>query len=242
MPFGLFKKPVKKVVRRARKAARVNVKALSRQVTKLTKEVQGEYKIIQQSSVANCAAINAGGNGCLLDGPLALSSQGSAAVNRIGNKVKLMSMQVKGFIVQQSNTHSNRLVRIMLVQNKDHNLLAPSVSISNITGNLYDADPRTSTITTLSYRNFVNMNNWKILASKNVVVSADSVTGQSMEKTFNMYVKFKKGITQNYNQVASALESGAIYFLCLCDSGDSNPASLTGVRINYDIRTLFVDN
>lgn len=218
------------------------LKTLERKVNTLTREVQGEVKLLQQSSVANCAALNAGGNGCLLDGPLALSSQGTGSVNRIGNKVKLLSMQVKGFIVQQSETRSDRLIRCMLVENRDHNLLSPTITVTNITGNLYDADPRTSTITTQSFRNFVNKNNWRILASKNVFIPGDNITGQSLEKTFSMYVRFKKGITQNYNSVASALEKGAIYFICVADSGDSNPASLTGVRINYDIRTLFVDN
>ena len=217
------------------------LKALTKKVNKLTKEVQGEKKVLQQGSNAPCGAINGTSQGLLLDGPLALSSAGSGVQNRIGNRIKLLSMQVKGLVAQQASCVSNRKVRIMIVENIDHNLVAPAVTAAGLNMNLFDNDGRTGSITTESYRNFVNTNNWKIWGQTFVYLDADSIANQTTEKTFNFYIKFgKNGLNQNYNAVASALEKGALYLIALCDNGDTS--ANTGVRVYYDIRTIFVDN
>jgi len=235
----------KRMYKRSTKTGKSDtLKSIAKKVNILTKEVQGEKKFLQQGSNAPCGVQSGVGvQGLLLDGPLALSSPGTAVANRIGNKVKLLSMQIKGMISQQTNCIANRKIRIMLVENRDHNLLSPLVTSTSLVGNLYDNDPKTSTITTESYRTFVTQNNWKIWVQKTVYIPADNQSGQNLDRTFNMYVKFgKKGFAQNYNALASQLEKGALYLIALADNGDTAIATQTGVRIFYDIRTIFVDN
>lgn len=238
------KKTVKKSYKKKAAPKSKVMTQIIKKVNKLTKEVQGEVKYLQQGSNSPVGAqFGAGVQGLLLDGPLAQVSAGTAVANRIGNKVKLLSMQIKGLVAQQANTVSNRKIRIMLVENLDHNLVAPAITAAGLVGNLFDNDPRTGTITTESYRTFVTQKNWKIWAQTFVYLSLDNMATQVTEKTFNMYVKFgKNGINQNYNALASQLEKGALYLIAVADNGDTITGVQTGARVYYDIRTLFVDN
>lgn len=241
---GKSKKP-RQVSSKPRKSAKkITFKNIVKKVNMLTKEVQGEKKYLQQGSNSPCGVQSgAGVQGLLLDGPLALSSPGTAVANRIGNRVKLLNMQIKGIVAQQANTTANRKIRIMLVENLDHNLLSPVITAAGLVGNLYDNDARTGTITTESYRTFVCQKNWKIWGQTTVFLPQDSISGQTTERTFNMYIKFGKyGLMQNYNALASQLERGALYLIGLVDNGDIAVGVQTGVRIYYDIRTMFVDN
>nr|QRI44126.1 MAG: capsid protein [Cressdnaviricota sp.] len=214
-----------------------------RRVNTLARRFKPEVKIVQQGSTVNVGAINGVGvNGAALDGPLALTSQGTGGANRVGNVVNLLSMQIKGFVAQQSSTSANRKVVLMLIQELRHTQSSVALSVPLLVNDFMDLDARTGTLTTQSYRTFDNMSNWRVLARKTVYLKADNFASQATETTYNMYVKFRKPIRMNYSGGPSFLDGGAIYLLMLADNGDISAGSLTGTRVTYDIRSLFTDS
>lgn len=152
-------------------------------------------------------------------------TQGSAANNRIGQKILVQSIEARLFCLVYGASSVYNVCRFFFVWDKQANGIACS------TADILDADSVTG------LRNLTNRHRFKIVLDKTFVTSAYNVLG--CLRSFHVYVKFKRPVSVDYNNAStgniSDISTNALYlFTYGAATTAATGHTLTGqVRIRY---------
>ncbi len=87
-----------------------------------------------------------------------------------------------------------------------------------------------------SSRSLINIDRFRILATKKIFMKGDQIQGQSQRvRNFSMGLRFKRPMKQKYSQSTSSsyidASAGRVFLACFCSSGNSgsSASTLTGI-------------
>lgn len=161
---------------------------------------------------------------------LATIAQGAAQTQRIGRKILLKSIQVRGEAHSDSTTVT-ATGSWMIVYDK-----RPTGSLPAITDILVSANSK-------SFTNSVNVGRFQIIARKNYSFAGNNTTaGQQDSKTIYFVDKFIKLSKRMVFKAAGTgaigdIEQGALYFVTVGNTG----ASTDDAKVTVGFRTRFYD-
>jgi len=162
---------------------------------------------------------------------------GSQNFNRIGRKIALSSLQIRGFVRQADNTVAARQVRMIIVYDKQANASAPTfanvISSQNIGGTV------SSTCTDMV--NLDNRDRFRIIRDRTFVfgdINAAWAAGSNVEDV-DMYIKLGD-LPTIYNAGSAGtigdIQSGSLYVFWI-----STQANSTGSAAEVSYRLRFKD-
>lgn len=166
----------------------------------------------------------------LLENMLSIVSvaQGLDYNNRIGNEISVMSVNLKGLVIDFKNSN---FARAFIIQDTQ----TISDTLPNVTDIFSDRNPATYKLNLLNNKRFKILEKSDILFSTNVGVGGPISTQVPM---LNMYHKFKYALKVRYNGTTSAdYQKNALYFVILSygtGGGADNGLVVTGgSRLRY---------
>lgn len=157
-------------------------------------------------------------------------SQGQDNDQRIGRSILAKSIYIKGYLSFEDDTLTAQGIRLMLVQDKQQNGVAPVLSAAT--------DPDNGILeetATWSHLNMENSNRYRVLFDKTYQFSKDA-DRSVQRREFKKYIKLKHHI--HYSGTAAAagdLDIGNIFCVCFADANHATTSSsLRGTtRLRY---------
>jgi len=181
--------------------------------------------------------------------PLNLIRAGSSFFNRIGRKVEMKSLHLKGFIQPIRTVAASDYVRVMIVYDSQTNGALPS--ISDI---IQDTDQAgTNNTTALSSTNLNNRDRFRVLCDYRIVMPSQTVTAGQISTpgwldpstTFNDLERFipLKGLHTVYKAdsapaVIGDIATGGLYMVTYAGQA----AGAEGFNFYASLRLRYVDN
>lgn len=161
-------------------------------------------------------------------------ARGTGPSDRIGDKIKYVSMYFQGEITHASATVSNvRYTAYLLIAKKY--VYATSFDETQI----LDQDIN-GQYTVNSFRNMQYFKDYKIIRKVTGNVRGDNIAGDVPRHSFKMGVKFKTPLQIQYNGSANTTQlDNILYLYIVADSG--TVAGNTGLLVNIDSRQYFID-
>ena len=172
--------------------------------------------------------------------------QGAGQFQRIGNKIAMKSLRIRGQIVNLS-TNIQTMVRIVIVYDKQSNGAIPNSSTVLATRDTAGA----STNTAYSFLNMDYVERFTIIRDYAVTLpsvshaagvltnvgfeSGQTPTGESMLNV-DLFIKLK-GLLALYKGATSAIAdiaTGGLYMYCLTQAGNNTWTSRNTMRLRYD--------
>ncbi len=197
---------------------------------------RGELKFLDTTKAATASATT----GTLLDDSLVHIAQDASENGRIGRKVVIKALHLKGIITFSSTatlTQTNNAVRVIIFWDKQANGAAATMSeIINSSG----------TVDYLSFRDLSNSGRFKILYDHSRPLNSQAVlqdaagTGDNLPQTFLFNVNWKCNIPIEYDSSAAdgslaTIRSNNIGIMTVCHEAAVAPT------IEYNCRVRFVD-
>lgn len=244
-------KRVKFAAPRGQRKIKQVYKNLSTRINKLEKFTRPEKKhyvsptTVDQVSVGQCN-VNADAYWAADITPMVLQS--GASNGRIGDRITLKSLIVKGVMLGQSAQAARMRCRVVVAHVKGQPYgtggaaLVDAYERNSLTG-LYDYNCTRSTDT---YANF------RILCNKTIFVPTDRFSGAAGFVNFTLPLKLNH-IIDYIDTGAAVLKGGQICLWILCDSGNANPttpssaanvpitAANSGIKLSYKIDYYYTD-
>lgn len=247
----LAKKAYKKVVRPyvKRKGGYNNRMKLYKEVSAIKKMLNAEKKEIRSYITQTGLAV--GQTNYLTDNAYwqqditPIIPQGVADGQRNGDSVKLVSMQIKGIIQQQSATALPVRLRAYVVSIRG----TPETPAIN---NFLVQNPVTLCTDWNSVRNKDRFKNYEVIQTKVFRISNDAYSGQGNTfKDFRIGLKFNNKHL-NYLSGSNTISNGQLILYIVADSGNIHPtatnlnipvlAGYTGVTMSYTCDAWYYDN
>lgn len=227
---------------RKRRFSRRRGRRLTRKVRKLGKAIRRIRRGIETKyadTFLNNYEITTTGNVFNLTG--LISSSGVGTTQRIGSKISITSMDIKGFITPFQNdpfpaAFDTYCLNMCVFTVRD----APSTN--PVLGDLYDINEAPGlSYHTFTFRNWVNRKKFKTLWFKQIVGSNESIQankGTTNFITLHKRLRFRKTLNVIYNFASSTVINYPLYFMAwsnqLADSAGGTPPSMNvGFRIKY---------
>lgn len=177
-----------------------------------------------------------------LNGP----SQGTTAITRTGNSIKLTTINVSLRIAGQISLNDSRMFKIFFLQyvGKPDPAKDPTPDTATYDNLLVldFLDYSSSRISPLSFRNKDMFRNWRVLKIVSGVVQPDMYsTGGDWQKNYNIWVRPAPGLQHlKFDGSSQDIEQNPIYVLFTCPGGDTNTS--TGLKAEFHYRMNYVDN
>jgi len=196
--------------------------------------IRVEKKVVDLNH-ALVAIENATGTPTLLNGCVA----GSQNYQRIGRKINLKSLQIRGHLFPSDTTTNTCLVRMLIVFDKQSNGAAPTwgdvIKSQNIAG--------TTSSTVTDMLNLDNRDRFEVIRDKtwsfNYGESSNGYSPCPGSYEITEYIRLSDRPTV-YNAGTAGtvgdIQSGSLYVFWFCDQ-----AAVTGASVDISYRTRFVD-
>jgi len=162
--------------------------------------------------------------------PLNLANEGSGVSQRIGRKITIKSVQVRGYISHESTTNGVVLTRVMLVWDKQVNGVAATIS------------EILSASTSESFMNLDNRERFVVLKDKHVTLGVrDQTAGlidKSVSQPINIYKQLPAGSETIFDGTGSGIadvNTGALYLVTIGSAG-------TGSVLHCATRVRYTDS
>ena len=266
MPFR--KKALRYVKKQARRAGKyikkryyskgsVNLNAIKKDVMKLKSLVNAEKKCSDDQdsnykvSSQPIAQLNINGTGAYI-GEISpfLITQGTNYDQRTGNSIKLHSLIIKGQILQQINLNNKMKIIVEVWMRKAQDITTPAVVFNELFDLNNFLSPKLVDYNCTRDRD--HYSGYTKLASKHVVLSPDTVSGQITQvSNFTIPMKLRQHAKWN---TANTYIAPQYFITARCDTGNLNSTtagSVTGVPTNnmntgailsYSWQYFFYDN
>lgn len=154
---------------------------------------------------------------------------------RIGNSIKLLSIQVKGHLRANSANANMQQVRVQLIKHYD-NFLGDAMDYNK----LYDVNTRESNVDFLnSFRNLDNTRQYKVLATR-VMELTTSTADKNNQHVFNIFKSYKGKRSGNYVKWEGGNgedPSNGKYYLMIQSNQTTNLP-----KLDFSTRLKYVDN
>lgn len=196
-----------------------------------------EYKFVDLGS-SNFLTLNTTGTVTLLNGLV----EGTDVVDRIGRRIFMKSIQVKGWLSFINPTDFNlagscQFARILLVYDKQTNGAAPAYT--DVIQGLSSAGTATNTF--LDFKSMPNMDRFTIIRDHSFMVPSEVFGQNDNEKQWhiNWYIPLK-GIPTMYNASngnVADIKTGGLFMLSL----GSSTFTATPTTFTYNTRVVFTD-
>jgi len=160
--------------------------------------LRGEWKY---SDVSTSVAADTTGAHALMNG----LSMGNSATTRVGSRIAIRSLELRGFIQATPGTGLMQAVRFLLVLDKQANHTAPTVgeylSSNSLTG----------------LRNLTHRKRFRIILDKTFPIDVNvSAVTYGIIKPYHYYLKMKRPLAVDYNAANNGtvadIESNSLYF------------------------------
>lgn len=153
---------------------------------------------------------------------------------RMGDKIRLKTCNVK---INIANPNANPLkVRAFIVKHYEN-----FDGVGPVYANIYDTDTKgyLAPSSFIGLRNNEHNKQYKILSSRQVVLSGNATTDRNLEKTLNMFVKFKRraGSYVEYDggHATNDASNGKLYLVIHSDASATSAFDMVS-------RVTFIDN
>ncbi len=211
--------------RAARAAAPPATRGFYGAQSRLQRQMQGimEHKVVDTAAASYGA--NTTGSVTLLNGV----AQGSDFTNRIGRKVTMTSVQLRGFLTPEDDQTEATLARVMLVYDSQPNGALPAV-----TDVLTAADSR-------SFNNLNNRDRFRVLVDETHALgqrdTTNSLEGAPTAIVLNRYRKCNLPVVFDGTTAAIGdIQTGSLFLLTI-----GNQASGSAIAASLAVRVRFVD-
>lgn len=258
-----------KYVRTAKVASKTTVAKIAKNVRYLNRAVKGETKYFDiapaESAIASVSQCYADSTGVLdigwnLIDVTPIPHQGTGDHDRVGNQIKLKSMQFRLQGQQQKALSSAMKLKIQFFRVKGSPVDLTSVTSQQaVMARLYESNPMSQFTDYHSIRNTSFFPEFELLASKHVYCAPDQIrveaTGQYMAQICDAELnkKISRAVRwDTYNP--DALANGQIIMVILASTGNRgvnditgtypalfNPQAQSGLGYTYAIRWNFTD-
>lgn len=165
---------------------------------------------------------------------LNLCNEGTGVSQRVGRKICLKSVQVRGRVNPVDNTTVDQCVRVMLIWDKQVNGVIATIA------------EILSAATSESFMNLDNRERFVVIMDKQFVLGAqDSATGYTGSPTIhpiNKYKKLPEGSFTIYDGTGAGIadiNTGALYLVTI---GDQTAASAVGGTARLACRVRYTDS
>lgn len=176
------------------------------------------------ADVTGTYAVDSTGALALLNGIV----PGTAATERIGQKITIRSLELRGYNYVTPTDGLDQLHRRILVLDSQTNAAALTIAQVLQTANVF------------SPRNLQNRKRFKILYDKTFTLNASAEAGS--RRWFKMYMKFRKPIITDYNTgtagTVADIVTNSLYLINL----GTNPAGVTAGGASSWIRMRYSDD
>ena len=212
-----------------------NIPKIVQDIKTIGSMVNAEKKRIEQNvGQVLVAQSNNGVSAHYISDITPIIAEGITYNTRNGSSIKLHSSVMKFQVAQQANTITTMRLKVFIIK-----VVGPTVT-PNI-ANFFDVNPFTGYYDINSSRNIDKMVGFKILKVQNVVLKADSVTGEPSKMEFMMAWKHKGDSHIRYDKDTTTVTKGQIIMIIVADSGDVG-TPLTGVGVQNTTRHFYYDN
>ena len=147
---------------------------------------------------------------------------------RMGDKIRLKTCNVK---INLANPNANPLkVRAFIVKHYEN-----FDGVGPVYANIYDTDAKGYQAPTsfIGLRNNEHINQYKILSSRQIILSGNGTTDRNLEKTLNMFVKFKRkaGSYVEYDggHATNDASNGKLYLVIHSDAAGTSAFDMEGI-------------
>lgn len=203
--------------------------------------VNSEKHVVSYSGAGTFAMKNGATQGCYVLNVSPNLNQGTGSGNRIGDKVKLSSVQLRCLVKQQLALETGTKFKILLVrQPTSHHDLTSVTQLNKFLEN----DPFYNTVNMFSLRNSLGANYglFRVIASTTGYCARDSVSGQETQVQKNIFKKTDFRIQWNTGTTGVAnIAQNPIYMIVIANNGDLGTAN-GGLDLNYSITWRYYDN
>lgn len=223
MPSSSYKRPRAVYSRRAGKAARrVRRDTRRRGAGPMTWSHMRQCVEKKFWDQTRAVAVIGNSGGAAIQSPLALVAQGTTAETRIGQKMFVWDIQLKGQITMLANTNADSVVtRVMLVKDKQSNGATPNL------GDILDLG---ATNDVYAFRKTENLKRFTVLGDKLITINRRAGDGvaQNAEVVipFRFYKKFTAGLkvmykTNNSDGANLGIMDNNVWLLMFSDSSNA---------------------
>lgn len=237
-------KSVKKSTKRpARIAKRKTNSSIARIAVKAVQDKVLEKKQLEFTSAnrpvgaISYSSVSGASSGWNIIGPLNYIPQGTGDAQRLGNRIKPYSLNIRGSIIGQVNYNSNTSVRIQLIYYNDWTTGTPLGFTGSINdGQLYNLNS-IGLVDSRNIRNTDYLENYTVLKTMKIELPLKSYVGQQTSADFNFYYKFSP-MTAPDRYLGSAntdLSSKALFVLITSDYGNIGVSNYTPATANLPI-------
>lgn len=203
--------------------------------------VNAEKHEISSTGAATFALKDGAGQGCFVENISPNLSEGTGSGNRIGDKVKLYSFQLRTLVKQQLALESGTKFRIILVrQPNSHHDLRNTTQLNKFLEN----DPFNNTVNLFSLRNSLGANYglFRVVASTTGYCARDSVSGQETQVQKNIFKKVNFRIQWNEGTTGvTNIAQNPIYMIVIANNGDLGVIN-GGLDLQYSMTWRYYDN
>lgn len=225
------------------KAKNVKLVQIAKDVSVLKSMVNAEKKRIDEPNelAYEVAQIGTGLNssGFMVKRNLFEVPTGLGHREKNGNSIKAHSYHID-FRARAMNTVQSLRLKVMLVLAKEPQNLTTS---DDIISKLLKPSAFNDKYDILSPRNYENMNDFRIIASKNIYLKADTEPNQTDSRIFSMGGTL--GFHQRTKEVAGAYtnyDTNELILVALAERGDINAPQYDFVRLEFTGTLYFYDN
>jgi hypothetical protein len=250
------KKAVKRRYGLNKKSKMPNYARMVSDVAKVVKMVNAEKKSIEYGFSTVVGQVQGSNSGHYVADVTPLMAQGTDAFTRNGNSVKVVSSFFQFQITQQS---ALTVAQKLIIELWFHP--GTVVSTTNAGLQLFDYSVWSNVIDTNSSRTQNYMSQYKLIAKKYVTLPADSISGDVVQKTLTMPIKYFKGkgfhikyTGSNASNYLTDIQNNQLIMTVRADYGNCSTATVststtipqtavnTGVRFSYGWKHYFYDN
>lgn len=221
-----------------------------RDLTYVKSVLNSEKKTVNYSttSLQNVAQYNVSSPGLYISKIVPPITNGTTNSTRIGNSIRIHSMNFRGEFRQQDSTTGPIKLDVMFLYSPGRGYTIASLPdvpapvtdypvLQTIFNENQFANP--DIIDYYSQRNPETFHDWRVIRHKTYYLAPDKNTGQIDIKPFRLGVKFKKPFKMKYDDSGNVVE-GEIIMVVRANTG--NTTSSTGAKIQWVNDVYFYDN
>lgn len=202
-------------------------KSLSTRIRKLEISSRPEKKhfvpatTIDQVSVGQC---NVNADAFYSQDLTPYMSQNGTSSGRIGDKVLLTGLVIKGCMLGQASQAARMKCKFIIA----HVVGVPYGSASSALADMYDRNPLTSMYDYNVSRSTDTYSNFRVIATRDYSVPVDQYSGAPGFYNFTIPLKLRHSLEYRDDGTAN-IKSGQLVLFVLCDSGNTNPTTASSL-------------